>query len=286
MSRTLKRVPMDFDAPLDQVWPGYLNPHRGKATKCPHCDGGWSDDYKRMEALWYSHKGGGFHPEMRGSDPYTPGDELVKRIVMQKVNRNPEAYGIDAGAVHREAVRMCEIWNSAWSHHLNEQDVAALLEKGRLMDFTHHWVDRQGWRPKDPPYVPTPREVNDWSLQGFGHDATNRDIVLKAELDRLGLPAICDRCEGEGETWASPEDRKACEEWRAVEPPTGEGYQLWETTSEGSPISPVFATLEELCQWCETGATTFGTARATAQQWREMLDENFVYHREGNAIFM
>lgn len=32
-------------------------------------------------------------------------------------------------------------------------------------------------------------------------------------------------------------------------PPTGDGYQLWETVSEGSPISPVFATPEELATW-------------------------------------
>lgn len=40
-------------------------------------------------------------------------------------------------------------------------------------------------------------------------------------------------------------------EWmrEMMEPPVGEGYQLWETTSEGSPISPVFTTLEELCDW-------------------------------------
>lgn len=31
-------------------------------------------------------------------------------------------------------------------------------------------------------------------------------------------------------------------------PPKGDGYQLWETTSEGKPMSPVFATLDELCE--------------------------------------
>lgn len=32
-------------------------------------------------------------------------------------------------------------------------------------------------------------------------------------------------------------------------PPTGEGWQMWEDTSEGSPMSPVFATREELARW-------------------------------------
>lgn len=34
-----------------------------------------------------------------------------------------------------------------------------------------------------------------------------------------------------------------------VEPPKGEGYQVWEDVSEGSPISPVFKTKEELAKY-------------------------------------
>lgn len=34
-----------------------------------------------------------------------------------------------------------------------------------------------------------------------------------------------------------------------VEPPTGDGWQLWETVSEGSPISPVFADADGLTVW-------------------------------------
>ena len=68
------------------------------------------------------------------------------------------------------------------------------------------------------------------------------------------------------------------------EPPKGEGFQLWETTSEGSPVSPVFETLEELCAWCETNATTFGSFKATKEEWMQMLSNDFVHHREGNII--
>jgi hypothetical protein len=32
--------------------------------------------------------------------------------------------------------------------------------------------------------------------------------------------------------------------WEEEPPPEGEGWQLWETVSEGSPISPVFPTKE------------------------------------------
>lgn len=71
-----------------------------------------------------------------------------------------------------------------------------------------------------------------------------------------------------------------------LDPPTGEGYQLWETTSEGSPSSPVFASLDDLCEWCEKNATTFGSYTATKEEWKQMLTENFVYHKKGGVVFL
>jgi hypothetical protein len=70
------------------------------------------------------------------------------------------------------------------------------------------------------------------------------------------------------------------------EPPVGEGYQLWEDTTEGSPSSPVFATLDELCGWCEENATTFGFFKASAERWKEVLSNDFVHHKKGNAVFI
>lgn len=71
-----------------------------------------------------------------------------------------------------------------------------------------------------------------------------------------------------------------------LEPPKGDGYQLWETTSEGSPASPVFKTLDELCEWCADNATTFASFKATKEQWLNMLGDDFVYQQIGNAIFL
>lgn len=36
-----------------------------------------------------------------------------------------------------------------------------------------------------------------------------------------------------------------------TEPPVGDGYQLWENVSAGSPVSPVFATANELAAWMQ-----------------------------------
>ena len=63
-------------------------------------------------------------------------------------------------------------------------------------------------------------------------------------------------------------DDDPCRDWRKyfkVDPPEGEGYQLWGTTSEGEPRSPVFKTPEELAEWCAENDTVFGNIRATSQ---------------------
>lgn len=56
-------------------------------------------------------------------------------------------------------------------------------------------------------------------------------------------------------------------------PPKGAGYQLWETVSEGSPISPVFKTPDELANWLTSGEyhnrCDAGTTKA---QWLSFIN--------------
>jgi hypothetical protein len=43
---------------------------------------------------------------------------------------------------------------------------------------------------------------------------------------------------------------------------------MYEDTSEGTPISPAFATPEELARWlADSGASAFGNMTATYEQW-------------------
>jgi len=86
---------------------------------------------------------------------------------------------------------------------------------------------------------------------------------------------VCPACEGHGQ---NPATRAAYDAWVPVQPPTGPGFQLWEDTSEGSPCSPVFASLDELCAWAEKNATTFGSHKTSAAEWKRMLDGGFVCH--------
>ena len=100
----------------------------------------------------------------------------------------------------------------------------------------------------------------------------------------------CDGCKEFAQTKGYLINDVGCPEYPELEalrePPQGAGYQLWETTSEGSPQSPVFISLKELCEWCEANATTFASYTASAEEWEKMLSADFVCAREGDAIFI
>ena len=111
-------------------------------------------------------------------------------------------------------------------HHLNADDVKALCDANRLMDFTHIWTKETGWKPKDQPYIPTPEEVNEWSLHSIAHHSINCSVVIYAECKRLGVDPICQGCHGEGIIWDNPKDKQAYDDWSRTEPPEGGGYQI------------------------------------------------------------
>jgi hypothetical protein len=92
----------------------------------------------------------------------------------------------------------------SWNKDITQDEVQALVDSGRLMDWTHDFVAGEGWKKKVPEYVPTAAEVNA-AQSGFrSHDAINRGILTEARLKRLGLPVLCPNCEGRGETFTEP----------------------------------------------------------------------------------
>ena len=52
---------------------------------------------------------------------------------------------------------------------------------------------------------------------------------------------------------------------------TKRGFRLWETCSDGTPISPFFKTLNELAEWAEKNVTTFADIKATKEEWMEIF---------------
>jgi hypothetical protein len=48
-------------------------------------------------------------------------------------------------------------------------------------------------------------------------------------------------------------------------------YMLYESTTEGTPLSPACATLEEVAEYAANHCTTFADFKTTKEQWLEML---------------
>lgn len=182
-----------------------------------------------------------------------------------------------------ETSRLAEAYwgESGWQHDLTQDEVDALVAKGRLLEFWSKWSPEHGWQPIEPKVTVAAEAVNAASRRSpMVHDGINRAIVIEVRAKRLGVWGLCAMCGGNMYIFQSRRIQRLHNAWKPRNPPRGPGYQLWETTSEGSPVSPVFETLDDLAAWCVDGATTFGAHRATKDEWMRMLGGDAVCHRE------
>jgi len=91
----------------------------------------------------------------------------------------------------------------------------------------------------------------------------------KAKWDRGEFPSYAgeDSCKMTYEEWAGGPPDPA---YYMPDFPEGSRthYQMYEDTSEGTPISPVMETPEALAHWlADNGASSFGSDTATYEQW-------------------
>lgn len=247
MGREIRRVPLDFNWPLDKVWEGFLSPDKFDETPCPDCESGYSPEAQNLYDLWYGKIP--FDPATTGSTPWGPDAPAIRARAERNIAEAPDYYGSGETAIAHEAQRLANHFNSGWLHHLSQDDVDALVAGGRLYDFTRIVVPGEGWKPKDPPVKPTAAEVNEWSLSGFGHDGINQSVAIRARCEREGIDDTCPTCKGHASLEKYEGQRAEAEAWEPTDPPKGDGWQLRETVSEGSPISPVFATSDGLAAW-------------------------------------
>lgn len=163
-----------------------------------------------------------------------------------------------------------DAWHD-WKYQLTEIETKALLKAERLMMLTHI-PGEGGWKVKEPQYIPTAEEVNQWyRAYSLGHDIVNQDICVKARAKHLGVYGACEHCI-DGEIWESQEIKNLHDEWRRIDPPAGEGYQLWCTVKGGSPMTPVFATPDELCEYSEKESVpVIGATTLKKEKWIELF---------------
>jgi hypothetical protein len=223
MGRIARRVPLDFEWPLNQTWEGYLTPERLHEDDCPDCANGATDAYEWLQSIAYCITG--------------LADDAAD-----------EARG---AAMHPYLTPLREV---SYNH-----------AKGRPGSQFAEFADGI---------------CSD--AQGFMGRNVYR--MHRALIAAAGLPedwGMCPTCKGHGSVERYEGQRAEAEAWEPTEPPTGEGWQMWETTSEGSPVSPIFGTAEALADWlAESGASLFGSHTADAAHWLSIIKGDDFAHIE------
>ncbi len=259
MGREVRRVALDFDHPLNEVWPGFVRQDGAEFPPCPDCR--WGRNETIMDRLFPS-----------------PRDD-------RSTGLSREAYAVDQTFYpHQIGGPLAEVL--AWCDKLGQVEVDMLVEERRI-GLRTHWdrvelpepyeINKYGdpvrfeFVRNDRP-SPSAAEVNAGNGRGAGmfhdyhHDGLSRWLLVKHRCKLLGIEMECATCKGHCDI-ATYEERAAeeaaSEAWKPTDPPAGDGWQLWETVSEGSPISPAFATDVDLAQWCtENKCTVNGPMRS------------------------
>lgn len=210
MGREIKRVPLDFDAPVGDTWAPLLMPERLHMPRCTDCSGTgatparqWVGDIADLLLMLdcdvtAQDRGRGLHPYL--SD------------LMQRPRQRPSRDAIEFGT--------------------------GLA--GRAPSFMmHDGID--SWRALEK-------------------------VIRAAGLDPETW-GMCAMCAATGVVEAYPGQRAEAESWEAPEIPQGDGWQLWQTVSEGGPVTPVFATADALVEHLATVGDGGGSpwSRASAE---------------------
>lgn len=238
MGRELRRVPLDFDWPLNKVWEGFLNP-LGKP--CPEnqktCFNGLTAAGQWMETF-------------------------VRLIVTAADDALESEEGRKRRGTHYPHPYLTTLATAPTYDIPRElKGPAAFRELDRRERERYKWV------------LPPTKELADLlagfdkpSFMGFMGGSAGykmRNALLKAAKQNPKTWGVCPVCKGDS---MDPAVKKAYDEWESTPPPEGEGWQLWETVSEGSPISPVLPTREAFIEYLMSQGSTRSAAEAFAKE--------------------
>jgi len=245
MGREIKRVALDFDGKRNETWKGFLNPHH---KPCPlndtECMAGSTTGRAWLENILR-------FLALAGEEGLGP--------------RNPRA---------------------TYPHPYLAEFPQAVTTRGKF-DMTGNDV-RQYRCIERPRVLPPSRDLYELVAKltesetgRLGIGGMNVWRLEQKLFELAGVDAdtwgVCPVCKGEG---VDPEAKEAYEAWEPYEPPEGPGWQVWETVSEGSPVSPVFATGEELIEWL---VQPEGTDEAWARRGTYGTGEPYCYSEQGHS---
>jgi len=216
MGREIKRVVLDFDGKWGEVWEGYLNPHGRPCPKAPdECVNG-----RTTAGAWL--------------------ESICQFITL---------VGEQAAVMDRRT--------QSYPHPYLQEFALAPTAKGeitRAPDGRLGWVRRPKVLPPSPEFLTLVEKLSETELDGpFGFGGSARWRLAQRLLELAGQDpdswGVCPVCKGSA---MHPDAQDDYDAWEPTPPPAGPGWQVWETVSEGSPCSPVFATAEALIDWlCE-----------------------------------
>lgn len=235
MGREIKRVAMDFDWPLSTPWEGFVQPAGMYGKRCTACDG----TGQTASGWWLQHFSQRF--SMLVEDTFRNGTDRDTGLHPWLLN-DPYPAGHWEGAD----------WERRFVVDRPSNDMVD------LMVGLSKFMGKEDAKPSDFGGV-------------FGGDSylVFRALIKASGVDDFG---VCKSCDGHGTIEEYEGQREEAEKWECTEPPAGEGWQVWETVSEGSPISPVFRDREGVIRWLMSPAYTWGTSRPLTREQAE----NFV----------
>jgi hypothetical protein len=230
MSREIKRVALDFEWPLNKVWKGYINPHY---KRCPakDCCGGetaasaWVLGVARLIAMLGEQAASAPHAEeLRRRGQTFPHPYLEELPFAPRDRAPPELLNLLARAGDDDALAR-QIARKYWRDH-----------EAPLRPLTDGLVEFVGGLAGTPPVA--------GPLNGNIEFEIYKKLLSVAGITNESWET-CAVCGGDG---MDASVRAAHDAWKKEEPPAGTGWQLWETVSEGSPLSPVFVHRESLVE--------------------------------------
>lgn len=134
---------------------------------------------------------------------------------------------------------------------------------GRVMrkvpeDWVHPKIEQYGKTTHQPMFEASFKEAADQWAADFNRMNNGDMTKLERECYPLGVME-----------WANdeapPDPKYYMPDWPAED---RTHYQMYEDTTEGTPISPAMETPEKLAQWLvDNEASSFGNSVATYQQW-------------------
>lgn len=211
MSREVRRVPIDFDWPMNKVWAGYIAPDRLKRKPCPDCENGWTPACEWLRTFCH-------RVQMLGSDLR---DQQDGRQMHPYLTQDPDPH-TTRGQYDTSTGRWAEL-------------PRIIRPSADILPLLAGLTDR-------------PQEHLLHPFAGDHSYSILMKLVAAAGLDP-DTWGLCATCNGEAHLDAYDGQSADIAAWTPTDPPTGDGWQLWETVTEGSPISPVCATADELADW-------------------------------------